>query len=80
MLRGGQKPPSGKEAYHVKETFWYHKRCIAGDRGCKIKPGKDTKHTSTAIYIEDPAAICRESSTVRFKTASLEASKDITRR
>ena len=37
--------------YDVRETVWYHKRCLAGDRGCKIKPGKDTKHTSYAIYI-----------------------------
>ena len=39
--------------YDARETLWYHQRCIAGDRGCKIKPGKDTKHTSYAIYIHN---------------------------
>jgi hypothetical protein len=39
--------------YDVRETVWYHKRCLAGDKGCKIKPGKDTKHSSFAIYIHN---------------------------
>ena len=39
--------------YDVKETAWYHKRCRAGDRGCKIMPGKDTRRLSYAIYIHN---------------------------
>jgi len=39
--------------YDMKETAWYHKRCRAGDRGCKIMPGKDTRRLSYAIYIHN---------------------------
>jgi len=39
--------------YDVKETVWYHKHCLFRDEGCTIKPGKDTKHTSYAIYIHN---------------------------
>jgi len=39
--------------YDVRETVWYHKRCLSRDRGCKIKPGKDTKQISYAIYIRN---------------------------